>query len=186
MGDEDSERFSRVSADAVSAAMTVVREEMPEASEARGLLLILGNAAISCGRLRVERTDVLDLVGGAYDQGARLPQEHSLFPHGRIEAYLAECKGVGRSSPAGSAWHDFWTRMSAAKPAGVSDPPVPLILAASSESNASKHRRLREQLEWAERNGLLDVALSWLAAIPAEQWNVSSLDRWHVDSYLRE
>ncbi len=186
MVDEHSERSSRVAADAVSAAMTVVREEMPGASESRGLLLILANAAVSCGRLRVERTDVLDLVGGAYDQGARLPQEHSLFSVDRIAAYLAECRGLGRSSPAGSAWHNFWTRLSSAKPAGVSDPPVPLILAASSESNASKHWRLREQLEWAERNGLLDVALSWLAAIPAEQWNVGSLDRWHVDSYLRE
>ena len=186
MSDEDSERFSRVAADAVSAAMTVVHEEMAEVSESRGLLLILANATVLCGRLRVERADVLDVVGGAYDQGAQLPQEHSRCSDGRTEGYLAECKGVGRSSPAGSAWHDFWTRMSAAKPAGVSDPPVPLILAASSESNASKHRRLREQLEWAERNGLLDVALSWLSAIPAEQWSVSSLDRWHVDSYLRE
>ena len=103
----------------------------------------------------------------------------------RIGAYLSACKECGRSSPAGSAWYAFWTRLSSAKPAGVSDPPVPLILAASGESDASKQRRLREQLVWAERNSLLDVALSWLEAIPAEQWNVGSLDRWHVDSYLR-
>ena len=79
MVDENSERLSRAAARAVSAAMTALHKEMPHASEARGLLLILANAAISCGRLRVGRTDVLDLVGGAYDQGARLPQEHSLF-----------------------------------------------------------------------------------------------------------
>ncbi len=104
----------------------------------------------------------------------------------RIGAFLSECKGFGRSSPAGSAWHEFWTRLASAKPTGASDPPIPLILAASSASDASKHWRLRDQLEWAERNGLLDVALAWLTAIPAEQWNVGSLDRWHVDSYWSE
>ena len=79
MVDDNSKRLSGAAAGAVTAAMTVLHEEEPEASEARRLLLILANAATSCGRLRVERTDVLDLVGGAYDQGARLPQESSLF-----------------------------------------------------------------------------------------------------------
>jgi len=178
MADESSERLSRVAADAVSAAMSVVHKEMPDSSEARGLLLILANAAVSCGRLRVERTDVLDLVGGAYDQGVRLPQEHSLFAVDPITAYLARCRNAGRSSPDGSAWHDFWTRLSAAKPAGMSNPPVPLILAASGESHGSKHRRLREQLEWADRSGLLDLALSWLSAVPPDKWNVAGLDDW--------
>ncbi len=59
--------------------MHVVKQQMPEASEARGLLLILGNAAISCGRLRVEREDVLRLVSEAYDQGAGMEIETSLF-----------------------------------------------------------------------------------------------------------
>ena len=90
MSDDDSVRLSRSAAKAGSAAMSALQEEIPDASEARRLLLILANAAVSCGRLRVERTDVLDLVGGAYDQGARLPQEHSLFSEDRIEAYLAE------------------------------------------------------------------------------------------------
>lgn len=79
MVDEDRVRLSRAAADAVSAAMQAIHEVMPESSEARALLLILGNAAISCGRLRVERADVLALVGRAYDQGARLPQTQSLF-----------------------------------------------------------------------------------------------------------
>jgi hypothetical protein len=79
MAATDAERISRVSADAVSAAMQVINHTMPEASEARGLLMILANAAISCGRLRVDRADVLALIEGGYDQGARLPQERSLF-----------------------------------------------------------------------------------------------------------
>jgi len=105
---------------------------------------------------------------------------------GRIEAALAEYKAAGRSSPAGMAWHEFWTGLSTAKPADAPNPPVPMILAASGESDASKHSRLRQQLDWADRHGLLDVALSRLTAIPEEQWNTGSLDRWHLDSYWAE
>jgi hypothetical protein len=104
----------------------------------------------------------------------------------RIEAFLADCKAAGRSSPAGMAWHEFWTWLSAAKPADADGPPVPLILAASGESDASKHSRLRKQLDWADRHGLLDVALSWLADLPAERWNTGRLDSWHADSYWSE
>lgn len=79
MVDDERSRLSRAAADAVTAAMRVIHEAMPEASEARALLLILSNASMSCGLLRVERKDVLDLVGGAYDQGAQLPQQQYLF-----------------------------------------------------------------------------------------------------------
>ena len=80
MSINDAERISRVSADAVSAAMRLINTAMPDASEARGLLMILANAAVSCGRLRVDRADVLALIEGGYDQGALLPRERSLFP----------------------------------------------------------------------------------------------------------
>jgi hypothetical protein len=96
---------------------------------------------------------------------------------------LAECKIAGRSSPAGLAWHEFWCWLSAGKPAGATNPPIPLILAASGESDASKHLRLRQQLEWADRHNLLDEALARLVAIPVEQWNVSSLESWNQDSH---
>ena len=62
-------------------------------------------------------------------------------------------------------------------------PPVPLILAASGESDAAKHNRLRQQLEWADGHGFLPVALSRLAAIPPERWNSGSLGSWHTDNY---
>jgi len=82
MADEDSVGLSRTAAEAVSVAMKDLKGAMPEASEARRLLLILANAAGSCGLLRVDRRDVLALVEGAYDQGARQPQEQSLFAEG--------------------------------------------------------------------------------------------------------
>jgi len=79
MGDDERARISRVAAEAVAVAMRVVHEHMPEASEVRGLLLIIGNAAISSGRLRVDREDFLALAGGSYEQGLAMSQETSLF-----------------------------------------------------------------------------------------------------------
>ena len=79
MPEEERERLSRVAADAVAAALRVVHEQIPEASEARGLLLILGNAAISCGRLQFGRNDVLALVTSTYEQGFGMDERGSLF-----------------------------------------------------------------------------------------------------------
>jgi len=72
--------FSRASAAAVDVAVREVRVHLPESSEARALLLIIGNAVISAARLGVDRADVLALVEGALAQGARMPRETSLFP----------------------------------------------------------------------------------------------------------
>jgi hypothetical protein len=77
--DDDRVLMSRASADAVAVAMDVLGRTLPEASEAGRLLLIMANAAVSCARLRVEREDVLALVMGAFDQGARMKEESSLF-----------------------------------------------------------------------------------------------------------
>jgi hypothetical protein len=101
----------------------------------------------------------------------------------QIEAVLAGHKAAGRSSPAGMAWHEFCAGLSAMKPAEAPNPPVALILAASGESDASKHSRLRQQLDWADQHSLLDVALSRLGEIPPEQWNTGRRDNWHVDNY---
>jgi hypothetical protein len=72
MSDEQ-ERFSRVAANAVATAMRITHAEMPEASEKRRLLLVLTNAAASCGILRIDFDDVMNLVAGAYKQGSQLP-----------------------------------------------------------------------------------------------------------------
>jgi hypothetical protein len=67
-------RFSRVAAIAVAEAMRVTKSEMPDASEKRRLLLVLANTAASCGILRIEFDDVMNLVAGAYKQGS---QQHN-------------------------------------------------------------------------------------------------------------
>jgi hypothetical protein len=65
--------YSKVAADAVAPALRLARSEMPEASDARLLLMILGNAAVCCGRLRIEYPDVLRIVSGLYQEGSQLP-----------------------------------------------------------------------------------------------------------------
>ena len=64
--------------------------------------------------------------------------------------------------------------------------PVPLILAASGESNAMKHGRLADQLRWAEEYGLLEQALRQLRAIPLDMWSHGSPDDWNRTSHARK
>jgi len=68
------ERHNRVAADAVAAALRFARSEMPEACDARLLLLIVGRAAACLGRLRVRSQDVMTITWGFYNQGSELPE----------------------------------------------------------------------------------------------------------------
>ncbi len=61
-----------------------------------------------------------------------------------IEQFLNEIKLEGRASPAGFHWHQFYKFLQSRKTESASDPPIPLILAASGESNARKHERLAQ------------------------------------------
>ncbi len=99
----------------------------------------------------------------------------------RIEAFLAALKKEGRSSPVD--WPRFYLLLQSKKQSGQNDPPVPLILAACGESDASKHHRLSSQLDWALANDCLDDAIHYLEHVPAEQWNSCPLELWHQDSY---
>ncbi|MDP2318233.1 MAG: hypothetical protein Q8O42_02685 [Acidobacteriota bacterium] len=98
-----------------------------------------------------------------------------------IDRFLLALKIDGRSSPVD--WHRFHLFLEQRKQPGQAAPPAPLILAASGESNASKHERLGDQLVWAHERGCLDEALDYLAAIPQEHWNSCPLDKWNQDSY---
>jgi hypothetical protein len=84
--DRERERFSRVSANAVAAALRLGRSEMPEASDARLLLMIVANAAACLGRLRVNSQDALTVFWDAYEQGTKmteLPGDPPRFNVGR-------------------------------------------------------------------------------------------------------
>jgi hypothetical protein len=83
------------------------------------------------------------------------------------------------------SWQKFYEFLQNHGQPGAKKPPVPLILAASDESDAVKHSRLSSQLEWAQENDCLERAIGYLEAIPSDQWNTSPLDRWEQDSYPR-
>ncbi|HOO50073.1 MAG TPA: hypothetical protein PLK94_02175, partial [Alphaproteobacteria bacterium] len=97
----------------------------------------------------------------------------------KIEFFLNEIKGEGKSSPAGMYWNDFFLFLKKHKSHNEPDPPVPLILAASGESDASKHFRLSEQLYWAADHNCLDEAIKFLKNISSEKWNKGALEDWN-------
>lgn len=100
-----------------------------------------------------------------------------------IAQRLSVLRNQGHSSPSGGEWEAFHAFLRDKTRPGQGPPPVPLILAAAGESNASKHRRLGEQLEWALKNGCLSDALAFLGAIPISDWNSDSPETWHRESY---
>jgi len=101
----------------------------------------------------------------------------------RIQQFLNTVKAEGRSSPAGTHWNQFFEFLCARSLPSRSTPPVPLILAASGESDDNKHTRLSSQLEWALENGCLEEAIRYLEGIPVEKWNSRALDKWQRESY---
>lgn len=98
-----------------------------------------------------------------------------------IDDFLRTLQVERRADP--KQWHQFWKFLSAKRMAGRPAPPVPLILAASGESPASKHARLASQLRWAEENNCAEEALHYLLSFPRGDWHVSSEAGWHSESY---
>lgn len=100
-----------------------------------------------------------------------------------IDQLIQTMEAERRSSPSPGAWGRFYQFLSSKRRPDSSPPPVPLILAASAESPASKHARLTSQLRWAEENHCSDEALRFLRDIPDEEWEVSSALEWYTDGY---
>lgn len=100
-----------------------------------------------------------------------------------LNQYLDGLRKRGLSSPAGYHWAEFgeWLGSRAGPAAGKV--PVPLVLAASGESNARKLSRLREQLAFALRNGFLAEAIEQLAKIDEQHWNRGTPEGWHRTNY---
>ena len=96
----------------------------------------------------------------------------------KVDTFLSEIQSERRSSPSGRHWHDFWKWLEKKVPNQIEKPPMPLILAASGASDASKHDRLREQLLFAEHHGFSLEAIDWLTALPLDDWNHGSDGNW--------
>ena len=80
-------------------------------------------------------------------------------------------------------WNDFYTFLKKFKQSSEPDPPVPLILAASCESDASKYSRLKKQLQWALDHNCLNEAIEFLNNISLENWNSGPLEQWDKTYY---
>ncbi len=87
-----------------------------------------------------------------------------------IKSFLDEIKKNGKSSPYGMHWNEFFKFLKNYKKQNETDPPLPLILAATGESKALKHHRLSMQLEWAEGHNCLDEAILFLKELQTEKW----------------
>ena len=98
-----------------------------------------------------------------------------------IDSVLAQLLAHGCSAPAGRHWHAFYLWLKAHGRHRSNKPPMPLILAASGASNAMKHLRLREQLEWAMKASILTEALEQLREVPLDGWNRGPLNKWHEE-----
>jgi len=96
----------------------------------------------------------------------------------RIDSVLNKLKEVGRSSPFGIHWQDFYILLKGHQKPREPNPPVPLILAGSVFSNATKHQRLTNQLEWAMEHDCLEKALKFLEALHPDEWNSAHPLRW--------
>lgn len=77
-----------------------------------------------------------------------------------IECFLVNLKAEGKSSP--HDWHQFHQFLFSKQLPVHTQPPVPLILAASDESNATEHSLLGEQLQLASENSCLGEAIIFL------------------------
>ena len=103
-----------------------------------------------------------------------------------IANYLENLRREGRSSPIGKEWDAFGRHLKERGPQDAPRIPPPLILAASGESNESKHQRLREQLQWAATYGLLEEAFVFLQGLRTDEWNHGRQDSWDQSSYWGE
>ena len=103
----------------------------------------------------------------------------------QIAEFLEAMKSHGHSSPAGRHWDVFYKLLCQLAAQGNSTrPPIPLILAASGESDEAKHGRLREQLRWVKANGHLVAALAFLQKLDSSNWNHGTAKDWDQSSYL--
>lgn len=105
------------------------------------------------------------------------------IPDTRIDDFLKAIRAEGRSSPEGTYWREFYEFLQARAKPGQTPPKSPLILAASGESNRTKHDRLRVQLDWASEAGCLQEAIGYLQGIPVDHWNSGNRECWDKDSY---
>ncbi len=87
----------------------------------------------------------------------------------QLSALLEYVTSERRVCPKPMCWHRFWEVLPRAP---RKEAPVPLILGAWHFTDAKeKRQRLKEQIEYAAREGVLNAADTYLRALRPEDWS---------------
>lgn len=88
------------------------------------------------------------------------------------DALIEYCRANQRISPKPLQWHDFWKLLRSIRPTlADTEPPKPLILSGWWYSTDDQKRdALREQIEWADRHGVLPAAGKFLRELATDDW----------------
>lgn len=89
-----------------------------------------------------------------------------------LDEVLALCRESGRICPIGQKWKQFHDLLQQLRP--TADPPLPRPFLGADwwkTPDTRKAKRLEEQLQWCDRNGLLDDAHRFLASLRGADWH---------------
>lgn len=91
----------------------------------------------------------------------------------QAHALLDYCNENGRFCPQPQPWNRLWEMLPdrQQKPSGGWKPPLPLILAAWSDTTGlEKMLRLRDHIQWADEHGAIDDVDAYLRGLTEAQW----------------
>ena len=89
-----------------------------------------------------------------------------------FQQLLDYCQAGGRVCPVPDKWHELYQMLPNKKRNGLGwEPALPLILGAWWDTPLLlKVLRFREHLEWADDQGIIQTADSFLRSLPEDQW----------------
>ena len=92
-------------------------------------------------------------------------------PKATLEEVMALARRNNRSCPLPAPWAVFYELLPARVTDGAKAPPPVDRQGWTSSSAMHKRLRLRDQIEWADRTGVLQQAHDFLARLPEEHWH---------------
>ena len=94
-----------------------------------------------------------------------------------LDELLEFCTDEHRIYPTPRQWHEFWKMLPNREFQGDGwQPHLPLILAAWWESSdSSKRARLKEHLDWASSNGVLEQVADFLKGLSDDEWHYETM-----------
>lgn len=90
----------------------------------------------------------------------------------QLQGLLRFVQADGRICPQPGRWHELWEMLPDKRRVGYGwQPPLPLILAAwDFATGIEKMLRLRQHIEYAAEEGVLDLVDQFLRNLPQDDW----------------